>query len=579
EAQSALKANPDDLNARRVLAHIYTQELGDQANRVDEAMAKRAIEQYKLVTDKDPSDTESLLMLGRLEKLVGNSVEAEAAFKKVLTTDPDNEDAVTGLATVYSDRGDPKAGSDLLEKLNKKSPSSRTLVALANAYEQMRQYGLAADTYKKALDLDPSRTELKGPLAQSQALAGRYDEALQTFSDMAQASPQDPEPYIGMAQIYRQQKKFTEAGNAIAKAKQLDPENLDIRYNEVLLLQDQNKLPEAITTLKGIIDSTAKRTTTSSERATRAEMLDRLGVLYSANQQYDQAVETFRQIAALNPEADPRAEAQIIETYRAAKDFAKAQQESDAASRKYPSDRLLGEVRSEVLGDQGKTDQAIAELRKLLDGKDDKEIWLAIAERYSSAKNYPEMGKALDQSDKLATTQDDKTQIAFMRGSMYEREKKYDQAEKEFRQVLDADPNNASALNYLGYMLADQGVRLQEAQDLIQRAVQLDPNNYAFLDSLGWVYYRLNKLGDAETELKHSLQIAATDPTIHDHLGDVYLKEGKLKDAIDQWQTSLKAWNTSAPAEVEPEEVAKVQRKLDTARVRLAKEQAPPRNQ
>jgi tetratricopeptide (TPR) repeat protein len=166
----------------------------------------------------------------------------------------------------------------------------------------------------------------------------------------------------------------------------------------------------------------------------------------------------------------------------------------------------------------------------------------------------------------------------FMRGSMFEREKKYDQAEKMFRQVLETDPSNASALNYLGYMLADQNVRLQEAQDLLNRAVRIEPNNYAFLDSLGWVYYRLNRLDEAERHLTRSLQLMSKDPTIHDHLGDVYFKEGKLKEAISQWQSSLKEWNASSPADIEPDEVAKVQRKLDGARVRLAKEQVPSRN-
>jgi tetratricopeptide (TPR) repeat protein len=158
---------------------------------------------------------------------------------------------------------------------------------------------------------------------------------------------------------------------------------------------------------------------------------------------------------------------------------------------------------------------------------------------------------------------------------MYEREKKYDLAEKMFRQVLEVDATNASALNYLGYMLADQNVRLQEAQDLVKRAVRIEPNNYAFLDSLGWVYYRLNRLEDAERQLTRSLELMSKDPTIHEHLGDVYFKEGKLKQAIDQWQSSLKEWNASSPADIEPDEVAKVQKKLDGARVRLAKEQAP----
>ncbi len=576
EAQAALKANPNDLDARRVLARIYTQQIGDaQTNHVDENMARKAVEQYKLITDKDPSDTDSTVMMGRLQKLLGDSVGAEASFKKVLTTDADNEDAITGLAGIYSDRNNPKAASEMLEKLAAKNPSPRSLVALANLYEQMRQYGQASDAYGKALELDPSRSELRAAMAQDQALAGRFDDAIKSYQQVAEANPQAAEPFLGMAQVYREQKKFDQAQQAINKAKELDPENVDVRYNEVVLLQQQGKLPEAVTAMKSLLDGTVKKSYNPAEKGTRSEMLDKYGALLRSNQQYDQAVDAFHQEQELNPDSAARVSVQIVETYRASKDYAKAQSESEAAIAKFPKDRMVTQARAEVLSDQQKTDQAVALLKPLLDGKDDLHVHMAIAETYEQGKNFPAMSKELEAAEKLNPEKDDAEQIAFMRGAMYEREKKYDLAEKEFKHVIEADPGNASALNYLGYMLADQGVRLQEAQDLIKRAVSLDPSNYAFLDSLGWVYYHQNKLDDAAQQLTQSLRIMGTDPTIHDHLGDVYFKQGKLKEAIDQWQASLKAWNTNSPAEQEPEEVAKVQKKLDTARVRLAKGQVP----
>ena len=74
EAENALKANPNDVNARRVLARIYTQQIGDsQSNHIDEGMLRRAIDQYKQITAQDPKDTDSLIMLGRLLKLTQNS--------------------------------------------------------------------------------------------------------------------------------------------------------------------------------------------------------------------------------------------------------------------------------------------------------------------------------------------------------------------------------------------------------------------------------------------------------------------------------------------------------------------------
>jgi tetratricopeptide (TPR) repeat protein len=579
EAQAALKTNPDDLNARRVLAHIYAQQIGDaQANHIDEGMARRAVEQYKFITEKDPKDIESLVMLGRLDRVLGDSVDAEAAFKKAMESDADNEDAVTGLAGVYSDRGDMKASSALLEKLTQKDPTPRGLITLASNYEGMKEYSLAADAYKKAIELDPNRAELKAALAQDLALGERYDEALKAYQEMAEANPQDAQPYLGMAQVYQQQHKVDDARRMLEKGKQLDPDNIEIRYSEVRLLEQEGKNADAITVLKGILDSTTRRNYDAQQRVTRAKMLEELGELYRKNAQYDLALETFRQMGTLDPDTGALASAQVIDTYRASKDYAKADQESAAAATKYPNDRVLHEVRAELLSDEGKTEAAVAELKKLLDKKNDRQVYLEIADAYQKSKNFAEMGKALDEAEKLSNDPQSRSGIAFTRGAMYERQKKYDLAEKEFRKVLDADPKNASALNYLGYMLADQNVRLDEAQDLIKKAVSLEPSNYAFLDSLGWVYYRMNRLDDAEQQLTRSLQMSDKDPTIHDHLGDVYFKQGKLREAISQWQSSLKAYSASTPAEAEPDELAKVQKKLDSARVRLAKEAGPRRN-
>ena len=576
EAQDAIKKNPDDLNARRVLAHIYTQQIGDtQANHVDEGMVRKAVEQYKLITDKDPKDVESLVMLGRLDRVLENSVDAELTFKKVLAVEPDNEDATTGLASVYADRGDAKGAADLLDKLTKKSPSAKAYVSLANSYESMHEYGLAADAYKSALTLDNTHSELRAPLAQDEALAGRYDDALATYGEMVEANGRDIQAYVGMAQIYREKKQFAEARTALNKAKVVEPDNLEVRFNEVGLLEEEGKTPEAITELKSIVESTDRKTYDPGQKSARSKMLEQLGLLYRSNNQHDQAVATFRQMEALDSDLAPHAEAQVIDTYRQAKEYDKAQAASDAAAKKYPKDRTVHEVRAQLLSDEGKPDEAVGELTRLLDGKNDRELYVAMADIQQKARKFNEAAKSLNEAEKLAVTKEDKSNILFMRGAMYEREKKYDLAEQTFRKVLESDPTNASALNYLGYMLADRNTRLPEAQDYIQRAVKLDPNNYAFLDSLGWVYYRLNKLDEAEKQLTRSLQMSAKDPTIHDHLGDVYFKEGKTKEAIAQWQSSLKQYNDGAPSDAEPDEIAKVQKKLDSARVAQAREQRP----
>src|ERR671935_3330024 len=100
-----------------------------------------------------------------------------------------------------------------------------------------------------------------------------------------------------------------------------------------------------------------------------------------------------------------------------------------------------------------------------------------------------------------------------------------------FKRVLSMEPQNSMALNYLGYMLADRGVRLEEALGYIKKAVQLDPQNGAYLDSLGWAYFKLGNYDLAEENLRKASQRIGNDATVQDHLGELYQKLGRLKQA------------------------------------------------
>ena len=577
DAEEALRQNPNDLNALRLLAKIYTGQIstGPQ-NKLDEAMLRRAIEQYQKIVVLAPKDIDSWVMLGRLQKIASNSVESRKAYEKAIELDPESEDALTGLALVYSDLGDSEKASDLLRKLAEKHPSQRSLQALAGSYEQMRQWGPAADALKQALSLNPpNASDVKKTMAEYLLRAERYPEALQTYQDLVSEDPNDAQSYLRISQIYRQQKDFPKAKEAADKARAIDPMNPEVRLNDVFILQSEGKTPEAIQTLKDLLANTQKRNYTAGEKQTRAQLLMQLSALYREADQTELAVDALRQAAEVDPD---RANGQIIaivETYREAHEFSKAQQEIDAAIKKTPDDRDLRAARATLLADLNKTDLAVSETKKLLGGKSDREVYLTLASVYDKAKKFEDMGKALDQAEKLSQTNDEKLMIAFQRGAMYERMKKIDLAEQQFHKVLEMDPNNAGAQNYLGYMLADRNIRLQESLDYISKAVEKDPENGAYIDSLGWVYFRLGRLDEAETNLRRAVQKTPHDPTVHDHLAEALMRQGKVREAMAQWQISLKEWETGAPADLDPAEVSKVKNKVENAKVRLAQETAP----
>jgi tetratricopeptide (TPR) repeat protein len=188
-------------------------------------------------------------------------------------------------------------------------------------------------------------------------------------------------------------------------------------------------------------------------------------------------------------------------------------------------------------------------------------------------RRWDDAQAALDKAESLSTKPEDKEYVYFLRGSSLERQKKYEQAEEMFRKVLTIDPQNAMTLNYLGYMLADRNTKLEEALTLIRKAVDLEPANGAYLDSLGWAYFRLGKFDQAEEQLLKASQRIASDPTVQDHLGDLYQRTGRLKLAAVHWERAVAEWNKTVSAEVDTDNLASVQKKLESAKMKLAKEQ------
>jgi len=107
------------------------------------------------------------------------------------------------------------------------------------------------------------------------------------------------------------------------------------------------------------------------------------------------------------------------------------------------------------------------------------------------------------------------------------------------QRTIDLDPKHASALNYLGYMYAERGMRLDESIDVIQRALVLEPDNGYFIDSLGWAFFKKGWYEKALSELERAVAVVPDDPIMQDHLGDAYFHLRRLREARQAWEKSL----------------------------------------
>ncbi len=579
EAQDILKRDPNNLEAHKLLGRIYLRSLGDMqsGNNGSSSVLKLAIEQYEQIIKIEPDNVDDHLLLGRLYRMNNDLQKAEREFKLAVKLQPDSEEAVTTLAYLYNEEGDATRAVQVLSSVPDAGRSAKMYSALGYTYEQQKQYKEAIDAYRRAIELDRDNLDAIRGLAENLMNDGQTDAALEQYKIIADANPEDAQTYLHMAEIYRKSGKFDLALENLKKAESMVQDSIEVPYNMAAVYQAQGRFDEAAQTLSDLLKKTEKtdNSYTQGERNNRAVFLERLGTVYRDQDKYNEAIEAFRKMIALGDDNAVRGYQQIIDTYREAKQWQQATVVAKEATQKLPNDRGLQMVYAAQLADTGAPDKALAEVQSMLKGKgDDRDVYITLAQMNTRLKRWDDAQHALDKAEQLSIKPDDKEYVYFLRGSSFERQKKYDQAEEMFRKVLASDPQNAMTLNYLGYMLADRGVKLEEAVGLIKKAVELEPSNGAYMDSLGWAYFRQGKNELAEEELVKASQRIGTDPTVHDHLGDVYQKMGRLKLAVAHWERAVAEWNKTVAPEVDTDNFASVQKKLESAKVRLAREQS-----
>jgi tetratricopeptide (TPR) repeat protein len=305
-------------------------------------------------------------------------------------------------------------------------------------------------------------------------------------------------------------------------------------------------------------------------------LYEQLGHAYRAQENFPAAIRTFQEMGKLGPDAQRRAQMLLIDTYRESRDLDRAVAEAKKALEASPKDQNLIVTLAMLYGEKSDADAGTKLLNGLLQGTDsDQGIYVDIAQVQERGRKYGDAEQSAQKAEELARDNSDKETAWFMLGAIYERQKKFDQAEQEFRKVLDVNPNNAPVLNYYGYMLADRGLRLDEATSMIQRAVTQEPNNGAYLDSLGWAYYKQNKLAEAEEYLRKAAERQSHDPTILGHLGDVYNKLGQKDRAVNYWERALSEWQKSVPADYEAEKVNDLDAQLRNSKHHTAQKSSP----
>jgi tetratricopeptide (TPR) repeat protein len=193
---------------------------------------------------------------------------------------------------------------------------------------------------------------------------------------------------------------------------------------------------------------------------------------------------------------------------------------------------------ADLLAEDERYDEAKELLNSLFIDHNDVKALIQIGDMYRRQEEYQSALNIYNQavSHLGEAVPDEYWFVLYGRGMAYEREGQWEQAEADLKAALVYRPNHPYLLNYLGYGWAEQGMQLDKALELIEKAVRLKPRDGYIQDSMGWVLYRMGEFEEAVPYLETAVELLPYDPTINDHLGDAYWMVDRTVEARYQWE-------------------------------------------
>jgi tetratricopeptide (TPR) repeat protein len=581
-ARRLLKNTPDDVEAHKLLGRIYLRSLSEGQSAPPAAspggnVLAQAIAEFEKIVALQPKNVENRMILGQLYTIKHDPKKAEEQFKTAQAMEPDSEEVVLNLARLYAESGDIEQAAKAIEAVPVADRTAKMEDALGSAYEQLKRTKESIAAYQRANEIEPGDPRTLDVLAHALLSDNQLDEALKRYRELAEADPENASALVRIGEIQRRQGKYEDALATIRKARKMDSSSLEAGYNEGLLLDVLGHYDEAAQVYEKMVELTshANGAYTTEEKNNRGIFLERLGAVYHEQNKTTEAIATYQKMIDMGGDTAVRGYQSQVDAWRDAKQYDKAIEVARKAVEANPKNRDLQLMLAGEMSDLGKTDEGLAQAKGLLaNNAEDRQVWLAMGQICVRAHRWKEAEDDFNKAEPMSTKKEDKAYLIFLRGELAERQKHYEPAEQFFRQALEQEPDNAMILNYLGYMLADKGKQLPDALKMIRKAVELEPMNGAYLDSLGWVYFKMGEYELAEENLRQAVERDQTDPTVHDHLGELYEKTGRFRMATAQWELSLAEFAKTAAVDVEPAEVAKVQKKLDSARLKLSRQES-----
>lgn len=506
--------------SRETLFALLTAELAGQRNRFDIALGNYV---QQANATQDPGVAERAF---RIAEYLGAE---QAALDTALIwakNAPDNVDAQRAAAIQLARGGRYDESMIYMEKvLQKQGDTHFDFLALSAAETDPDTRAGLLQSFDRLLEKSPDNGQLLFGKALLLQQDGRSEEALELLEDQP-ASQREIAPLLLRARLLQSLKRGDEAIPLLEKGIKQHPDDKRLRLTYARLLVEQDRLDDA----KGEFSSLVQQFPDDDD------LRFSLALVCLEAKAWDEAAVYLEELVERQSYVDA-AHFNLGRVYEERKDPESALIEYGLVGP--GNDFLPAQLRqTEILLDSGRTDEASARLAKARETQPDYaiQLYLMEAEAFSNRQQTDRAWNVIQQG--LEQFPED-LNLLYTRAMLAEKRNDLAQLEKDLRFVIEREPDNAMALNALGYTLADRTTRYEEARTLIEQAHQLNPEDPAILDSLGWVNFRLGNNAEAERLLRQAIE-RFPDHEVAAHLGEVLWVSGKQREARQVWAKALK---------------------------------------
>jgi tetratricopeptide (TPR) repeat protein len=564
EAQEAVRLDPKDPDGHWILANIYFKSQNPRNEAANREVIRKAIQELESMREVAPQDERAYFALGTAYLQTGEvdrGIQALEKFQSLVSTT--NEGYLT-IAKFFEGQGKSEKAIEYLNKAVENNPdSAETLLLLAQLQTKLNKTKESAETYKKILGVTGDNPTVKRQLASALLDAGQYGEAAKAIEDLQKTSPDDKEIQLLLGRAKIGNRQYADAIKIFKALYDDAPDSMEVAF---YLGDAYQRSGDSQGAIKIFSDLVTKSQSSEEYKPNQKVFLQRLGAAYNDAGEFEKSVAIYEQMLKQENPPTPETIFLLLNAYRLSRQFDKALTAAKKEYERNPGNADIALVYARTLADAGKSKEGAEVLNKLLQSDPTNvDAYVNLSQVYLQGKKYSDAEKVLRKAEEKNLDNPDRERLKFQLASVYERQKDFDRAESVFKELLKENPKNANVLNYIGYMLADRGVRLQEAVQYVKEALELEPNNPAYLDSLGWAFFKLNDLENAEKYLLQAVGMTKNDPTMYDHLGDLYYKTGDLQKAADYWTKSVRNGT-------EPDDTAKVKDKLEKLQDNLRKQ-------